>query len=194
LIVAGVDDGFFPPYFKDLPGSRTVLAAVSFRDRYPLRAVLEPISVDGADGTEACMRAVERLGRVDFVMLDSVVVAGFNIIDPWVVSDSLGTPVIVFFRHPLNLAKIRAALEKHFSDAQVRYAVIERAFRLSRPIPSPWGVKHILPVGTDFAVAADVVKYYQITSPIPLPIYAADAVASGVTRSGPLLRALNRPS
>lgn len=194
MIVAGVDDGYFPPFYKEVKGSRTVLAAVSFHRRQPIRAVLEPITVDGRDGTEACVRALERLNEVDYVMLDSVVVAGFNVIDPWEVNEVLGIPVIVFFRHPLNLGRIRAALEKHFSDASERYSVIEKAFLSSYPLPSPWGTKHVLFVGTELVNVADIVKYYQVTSPIPLPIYAADAVASGVTRSGPLLRVLNQPS
>jgi len=194
LIVAGVDDGYFPPSYKEVRGSRTVLAAVSFHGHQPMRAVLEPVTVDGKDGTEVCVRALERLGDMDYVMLDSVIVAGFNIVDPWEVNEALGVPVIVFFRHPLNLERIWAALEKHFSDAKERYLVIKKAFTSSRPLPSPWGAKHVLPVGTDLVSAADVMRYYQVTSPIPLPIYAADAVASGVTRSGPLLRALNQPS
>ena len=194
MIVAGVDDGYFPPSYKEVKGSRTVLAAVSFRGHLPLRAVLEPVTVDGRDGTEACVKALERLGELDYVMLDSVIVAGFNVIDPWEVNELLGVPVIVFFRHPLNLKRIWAALEKHFSDAKERYSVIEKAFLSSHPLPSQWGVKHVLPVGMDLVGAADVVRYYQTTSPIPLPIYAADAVASGVTKTGPLLRVLNRPS
>lgn len=192
MIVAGVDDGYFPPSYKDVRGSRTVLAAVSFHGHQPMRAALEPVTVDGRDGTEACVRAIKRLGDVDYVMLDSVIVAGFNVMDPWEVSEALGVPVIVFFRHPLSLERIWAALEKHFSDAGERYSVIERAFLSSHPLPSPWGSKHVLPVGTDLVNAADVVRYYQVTSPIPLPIYAADAVASGVTRSGPLLKVLNQ--
>ncbi len=194
MIVAGVDDGYFPPSYKEVRGSRTVLAAVSFRCLQPLRAVLEPVTVDGRDGTVACVKALERLGDVDYVMLDSVIVAGFNVVDPWRVNELLGVPVIVFFRHPLNLERIWAALVKHFSDAEERYSVIEKAFTSSHPLPSPWGSKHVLAVGTDLASAADVVRYYQVTSPIPLPIYAADAVASGVTRSGPLLRVLNQSS
>ena len=194
MIVAGVDDGYFPPSYKEVRGTRTVLASVSFHGRKPVRAVLEPVTVDGRDGTEACIRGLERLGDMDYVMLDSVIVAGFNIVDPWVVNEVLGVPVIVFFRHPLNLDRIWAALRKHFSDAEERYSVIEKAFTSSRLLPSPWGAKHVLPVGTDLVSAADVVRYYQVTSPIPLPIYAADAVASGVTRSGPLLRVLNQPS
>lgn len=194
MIVAGVDDGYFPPFYKDVKGSQTILAAVSFHQRQPIRAALEPITVDGRDGTEACAKALERLGDLDYVMLDSVIAAGFNIIDPWEVNEVLGVPVIVFFRHPLSLERIWAALEKHFSDASERYSVIEKAFLSSRPLPSPWGTKLVLSVGTELANAADVVRYYQVTSPIPLPIYAADAVASGVTRSGPLLRVLNQSS
>ncbi len=194
MIVAGVDDGYFPPSYKGVRGYRTVLATVSFRGYQPMRAVLEPVTVDGRDGTEACVRALRRLGDVDYVMLDSVIVAGFNVVDPWEVNEALGVPVIVFFRHPLNLERIWAALEKHFSDAVERYSVIEKVFTLSRPLPSEWGVKHVFPVGTDLVSAADVVRYYQVTSPIPLPIYAADAVASGVTRTGPLLRVLNQSS
>lgn len=194
MIVAGVDDGYFPPSYKEVRGSRTILAAVSFTGRLPVKVVLEPLTVDGRDGTEACMKAVSRLGEVDYVMLDSVIVAGFNVMDPWVINEVLGVPVVVFFRHPLNLERIWSALEKHFSDAEERYSVIERAFLSSHSLPSPWGTKHVLPVGTDLDNAAEVIRYYQVTSPIPLPIYAADAVASGVTRSGPLLGVLNRSS
>jgi endonuclease V-like protein UPF0215 family len=194
LIVVGVDDGYFPPIYKEVRGARTILAAVSFDNRLPVRAVLEPVTVDGRDGTNACVRAVKRIGSVEYVILDSVIVAGFNIIDPWNVNESLGVPVIVFFRHPLNLEKIRAALNKHFDDARERFSVIGKAFLLSRPLPSPWGPKHVLPIGTDLASATYIIRYYQLTSPIPLPVYAADAVASGVTRSGPLLRVLNQPS
>lgn len=186
----GVDDGYFPISYKGSK-KKTLLAAVYCINNEIYDFVLEPITVDGLDGTKAAVKAVERLGRADVIFQDGVTVAGFNIIDPEELSRLVGMPVVVFFKHDLNLNKVLNALKKHFNDWQRRYDVIDKVYSKSVVVPTPWRYIRISAINIDVSEALNYIIKLQAISPIPEPLRLADIIASGLTRNAVLLEVIN---
>ncbi|MEM4550227.1 MAG: DUF99 family protein, partial [Sulfolobales archaeon] len=81
LRLVGIDDGFFPPEYKELK-LKTVLVGTLYRGRRPVDVKLRTVTVDGTDGTKKAIEILESLGESDAVFLDGVTVAGFNVVDP----------------------------------------------------------------------------------------------------------------
>lgn len=127
LCVVGVDDGAFTRRRRYAP-----LAAVVLRTPATVDAVaLDRVRVDGDDATEV----IERLVRgapgfegVRAVLLDGIVVGGFNVVDLPRLRRRLRRPVVAVTRRPPDRAKIRAALRKYFPDSfRRRWRRIESA-------------------------------------------------------------------
>ncbi len=187
----GVDDGYFPIKCKELR-CRTIVAVVLCEGLTPVDVTIEPVTVDGLDGTEAAARSVRRLASApQIIFTDGVTVAGFNIIDPEALSREVSVPVIAVFKHELSLSKIRVALEKHFTDWRVRFDVIRRVYGASKPLVTPWRKIRVSVFGMDLSRALDAIIALQNTSPLPEPLRLADIIASGLTRGSPLLGLLN---
>ncbi len=187
----GIDDGYFPIECKELK-CRTILAAVLCEGMNPADVAIEPVTVDGLDGTEAAVRSVSRLvARPDVIFTDGVTIAGFNIIDPEELYEAISAPVVVVFKHDLSLARVKAALKKHFSDWRARFDVINRVYSASRLVTTPWREVRISVFGTGLSKALDTLITLQNTSPLPEPLRLADIIASGLTRGSPLLYLLN---
>ncbi len=192
LNVVGVDDGYFPPSYKDLR-LNTVLAAVLCRNDLPIDVRLTRVKVD-YDNIEG--RIAELIGdwvpQVDLVILDGVTYAGFNVVDPDELSYELSMPVITFFHYELNLRSIEEALLKHFPDWRRRLKIIRKVYLRSKQVPTHWRPVRLDVVNISFNKAVDIITKLQITSPVPEPLRIADLVASGVSKRTGLLDLINR--
>lgn len=186
----GIDDGYFPINYKGLK-KRTLLAAVLCINHDVENLALELVTVDGLDGTQKAVRAVKRVGEADIVFQDGVTIAGFNIVDPEELSAETGMPVVVVFKHDLNLNKIYSALKKHFADWRERYEVISKVYSRSTAIPTPWRYIRITAVNIDVSRALSYMIKLQTVSPLPEPLRLADIVASGLTKNTVLLKMIN---
>jgi len=190
LRAVGIDDGYFPVYYKKQL-KKTVLAAVLCDDLEPVTMTIEPVTVDGLDAQAAAFRMLKKLNEYEVVFLDGVTYAGFNIIDPKELGRLVGKPVVTIFKHDLVLDKVKIALSKNFSDWRLRFAVIESIFRESRLIHTPWRRLRIFVYGQSYEAIIDDIIKLQNTSPIPEPLRLADIIASGLTRNDYFLRRLN---
>lgn len=192
LSTVGIDDGFFPIDCKELR-CRTLLVAVLCKGLQAEDVKIEPITVDGLDGTQVALKLIRRLSKApEVIFIDGVTVAGFNIVDPEELHSKTGIPVVTVFKHELNLKKIREALEKHFPDWGIRYGIIEKVYRHSTHVQTPWRPLRISTYGIPPYRAADYIIRLQNTSPIPEPLRLADIIASGLTRSNALMLSLNK--
>ena len=189
----GIDDGYFPIKYKGLR-KRTLIAAVLCINHDVENLVLEPVTVDGLDGTESAVRAVRRIGVADVIFQDGVTIAGFNVIDPEELNAMTGIPVTVIFKHDLNLEKIYSALKKHFNDWRERYEVISRTYSKSIKVPTPWRDIRISTVNIEVNKALSYIIKLQTVSPLPEPLRLADIVASGLTKNTVLLKIINEES
>lgn len=124
LRVAAVDDGAFTRRHRRAPIA-AVIASVP--------GEVEGISLGrvAVDGTDATDRVVELLARsphlegVRALLLDGVVLGGFNVIDLHAVARRLHRPVVAVTRRRPDFPRIRAALQKYFPrDAARRWRLL----------------------------------------------------------------------
>ncbi|MEM2006684.1 MAG: DUF99 family protein [Sulfolobales archaeon] len=185
LRLVGIDDGFFPPDYKELK-LKTILVGTLYRGRKPVDVKLRTITVDGTDGTEKAVEILGSLGESDAVFLDGVTVAGFNVVDPEALL-KLSKSVVVIYKFEPDIDRIERALKHHFSDWRFRYDIILRAYSRSSLVRTKWKTMRIAVFG-DTGMGVDrLVSYTQFVSSIPEPLRASDIIASAISRNPALL-------
>lgn len=102
MLVSGVDDGYFPLYYKGGKGY-TVLLSVVYEEYKILDVDFGFIKVDGNDAS----RVLNSLNTGDICILDGVTFGGFNYIDPKVLTKKF----IIFYSSKPNLVKVEEALK-----------------------------------------------------------------------------------
>lgn len=181
MIIEAYDDGYFPPAYKARRG-RTVIVGITVEKPPVIRSAgYVAVTVDGRESTGSVISLSKILGG-DLVMLDGITYAGFDIVDPYLVHEATGKPVIVVQYAPLDPGKIKHALFSHFVDAEERYRVIEKALLEYKPVSTPWRTVRLLPVGISFEEAVKLVRSYCVYSPIPEPLRIADKLASQISK------------
>ncbi|MGC2205490.1 MAG: DUF99 family protein, partial [Thermoplasmata archaeon] len=138
--IVGVDDGAFGRTDRFAPIAAVLVSAPSYVDA--IRG--GRVRVDGTDGTDQVVAVVRSLGPTETiraVLLDGVVLGGFNVVDLDRVHEELRLPVVAVTRRPPDFPRIHAALRTWFgSDAERRWRLL-RAHRLFRV---PTGERPIL--------------------------------------------------
>lgn len=171
-----MDDGAFGRTDRFAPIAAVVVSAPAY-----IEAVrLSRVRVDGTDGTDRVVALVRATGTTDgirAVLLDGVVVGGFNVLDLDRIHDELGIPVVAVTRRPPDFERIHAALRTWFgADAARRWRLL-RAHRLFRV---PTGERPILAaaVGCRSADAVALVHRTTVRGFWPEPLRLAHLVAS----------------
>ncbi len=179
-IVMGVDDGYFPPAYKSMRGETLLVGVLMDEDLAIEDALVRRVHIDSRESTDAIIEFA-RLARPHVVLLDGITYAGFDVADPDKIREESGSAVIVIQQYPLNLERIRYALEKHFEDYNDRYGVIERVYSRMKYITTPWRRIQVYIV-PDRRELVDEIKRYMIYSPVPEPLRAAHLLASNLSR------------
>jgi len=181
LRILGVEDGSFDAFNRKAPGHTLLCGVLMEGDRVLLVRHAE-IEVDGLDATDkllGVMRGIE----LDAVILGGITFGGFNVIDPRVIHDETGVPLIVYSGVKPDNDAVLAALKKHFLDWERRWEIIEgtgeihstRVFRESPEI-------YFEAIGCDPGGAEEVLKGFAVISRIPEPVRVAGLMARGLTR------------
>lgn len=182
----GIDDGYFEISFKrsELKHKTVLVGAIVCNNRF-VDLFIDFITIDGLDATTAINRIIEislTLYNIASVFLDGVTYAGFNVVDPRKLYLLNSIPVIVIFRHRLDLEKIRAALERHFHDHRYRFSIIEDTYSKSSELL----LEHLPTVIKIYSVGVSLDKAKNITLSLckvfadPYPLRVADKIASAL--------------
>ena len=181
-MVIGIDDGFFKRSWK-----YTVISAIAYsvsRLR-PTGLALDLIQVDGDDSTTIVVKLVEKVisrgYNIDMILCDTIIFAGFNVMDPYRVYEHLNKPVVSIFAYPLSKRRIRKAIT-HVKSWQAKYNIISRVLDEYKLVLCPKGRLYIHTVGGDFDEVINTVCKLQVYSRIPEPIHIAGVVASAIAR------------
>ncbi len=185
----GLDDGFFEFEDKGIRSETALVGVVTNEIGEVLDVIVDLIKVDGLDGTARAIRIVEKAvnmydSYLEVIFLDGVTYAGFNIVDPLKLNELLSIPIVVVFRHALDLQRIRSALKVHFTDWQYRYRIIERVYKRAFAVPSPVrGVNiRIAAIGIGAKRGSTLFLKYGSVYPEPYCLRAADRIASMLGR------------
>ncbi|KSW11527.1 hypothetical protein CF15_01425 [Pyrodictium occultum] len=188
--MAGLDDGFFQRGWR-----RTLLAlAVHCRREgslCPCRVLLDTVEVDGLDATWKAARLVRRaLGegfRLEAVLTDTVVFAGFNILDPERLYRETGVPAVAVYMYPPRREAVERALRLHFPDWRERLAVLEEAWSRLRSAECRRGRLLLAAYGMEPRDAWRLACSLQLYTRHPEPLFTAHQAASMLSRTlGPL--------
>lgn len=89
------------------------------------QVAMDHIHVDGKDSTKRIASIVRRSGKADVLMLPSISLGGFNIVDPYELHRKTKLPILIVNPRRPNMKKIREALRQHFDDWKERNRVFD---------------------------------------------------------------------
>ena len=181
---AGIDDGFFR---RDWPHTLLVLAAHCFvEDRLcPCLALADTVEIDGMDSTEKAIRLVNKAKQelgIRAVLLDTVVFAGFNILDAEELYRRTRIPVIVVYWYPPNREAVTNALRKHFTDWEKRLSLLEATWNKLSRVRCEKGELLVAPYGIEAGEAWRTICRLQVYTRQPEPLFTAHVLASDLSR------------
>lgn len=176
LRVLAIDDGSFKPRQK---GKAILVAVLSRLDNRVEGILSTKVSVDGLDSTKKIIEMVKKSKfkqQANFLILDGVNFAGFNIVDLPLLSKKLGIPAIAIARKKPRMEKIKLALSC-FKDCKKRIALIEKAGSIHKA-----GNIFFQCSGTDAQTVKTVLAKTTKWSNLPEALRLAHLIASGISR------------
>ncbi len=180
--IIAVDDGFFPIKYKGRKGKTLLLGIKTINIHHIVDLTYTSILIDGLETTNKTCRLIKLLGEANLVLLDGITYAGFDVVDADQVYSETGIPVIVYQQYPLDLHRVKKALQKHFPDWKQRYNVIEKIYRKMSYYPTRWRPILFYNVGINREDAIYYLEKTMIYSPVPEPLRLADQIASTISR------------
>lgn len=177
--VLAVDDA---PFRFD--SQRAMVVGVVVRLPNYLEGVLRSeCQVDGDDANRAIEGMVGRSlfrRQLKAMLIDGVALGGFNLVDIDALFAATGIPVITVTRDPPDLAKMEAALRRHFPDWESRLELLRRNRLMEvdtghRPI-------QVSVAGMAPGEAAELIQKSMVRGAIPEPLRMAHVIASGLAR------------
>ncbi|MEM1695498.1 MAG: DUF99 family protein [Desulfurococcaceae archaeon] len=179
--VEAYDDGFFPPHYKGGKGYTYIAGVCTQGPNKVLRIAWSTVKVDG-NTTMNTILELTKILKGEVIILDGVTYAGFDSVDPDVLTSSTGKATIVVLQYPLNLSRIEKALKKHFEDWMERFRVIRKVYENSIHVATPWKTIRIYATGVGIKEALEITRKLCIYSPIPEPLRIAHTIASALSR------------
>lgn len=159
----------------------TLVGAVVRADRVVDGLGIKTCTVGGTDSTESVVTLTEELDRddVQYILINGIAPAWYNILDPEAIATALERPVIVVTYEASE--GLEPALRAAFDGD-------ERAQRLAQyqALPERLAVTvnnhtvYLRAVGIEPAAAADIVEAYTPTGGRPEPLRVASLIAHGV--------------
>lgn len=179
----GVEDGGFPS--SKPPGLRfgkALLVGVLMEDLWVEDLVVSKITIDSLDATDRLVGMLANL-CFDVIMLGGISFGGFNLVDPRVVVEKFGTPVIIISRTQPNNIAMKKALIHHFKDWEKRWNIIKdlgRTYSIFSMLGEP--PIYVEVVGGDLRMAKKMVCELSVCCRVPEPVRVARLIARGLTR------------
>ena len=111
--ILAIDEGSFSKH----EGQSQALLLGCVVDNFRIsKVMLTTVTVDGEDATNCVLKLARRCSRLELLLMGSISVAGFNVVDPYIVNRALAIPVIVVNNQRPRLSLVRQALRRHFTD------------------------------------------------------------------------------
>jgi len=181
LRVVGVEDGGFSRESPNYTG-QTLLVCVLLKGAWINDFQADTITVDGLDASDKLI-AILHHWSFDAVMLAGVSFAGFNLVDPTMVFEEFGKPVVVISRTKPDNVAVKNALFQHFKDWRVRWSIFEKlgsVHQVVSMVGEPPLYVEVVGATTDWAIR--VIRASATCCRIPEPIRVARLIARGLTR------------
>ena len=170
--------------FDDAPFTRAdaevAVVGVATRAGAYVEAVLRTqVTRDGDDATErlaACVQGYRGRAGLAAILLQNLMVAGFNVVDPEALWEATRVPVVAVARGVPDLAAVEAALRNgRIPEGEAKWR------RLGRSVPRmvAAGPLTVTPVGLAPADALDLVRAATVRGHMPEPLRLAHLIGAG---------------
>jgi len=170
-------DGYFNPNKKGRKGTRALLVIAQFSAFEIVGLTPVFMTVDGSDGTQKIIESIGRAGKGNLLMMDGVVHAGFNYVDPREVFAQTGMPVIVFQRRLPDMLAVYSALERHFDDWEGRWKRLSELSNFEKGDP---GAFFFAAYGMSSEKAREIIARSLIVSDYPEQLRQARTIAKAL--------------
>lgn len=189
--ILGIDDCPFNPS----RGGKATLLGVVFRGGLWLDGAMRTeVEIDGRDSTDRIVEMVRSSAhykQIRVIMIDSITVAGFNIIDLQRLHQETRLPVIAITREKPNEEEVKAAL-KNLPDWEDRWRIIAKAGSINEvQIRRTKLYAHV--VGMSLDDAEEVVRVSSTRANFPEPLRVAHLLAQGLGEMPTNRNKSNRP-
>ncbi len=177
--VLGIDDSPFS--FSD--SKVTVIGVVMRVPNYVEGVMHSRLTIDGEDGNDVLTRMINSSRykeQLRLVMLDGIAMGGFNVIDIKALNQATGLPIASVTRDPPDLAKIEAALKRHFTDWERRLRTITQSPLFQ--VQTAHKPLHVAAAGIEEKDIADVISSSIVRGALPEPIRIAHLIAGAIER------------
>ena len=155
------------------------------------RFVLDRIDVDGTDATRKVTSLARRTGSLDLIILPSISLGGFNVVNAHKLHQETKLPILVANPVRPDLGSVKKALRRHFADWKEKIALFHRmgpphTLRIGRRERA-----YFYCVGLPPSKAACIVRRMIQFGKRPEPLRIARIVARAL-RDSPSVEALRR--
>ncbi len=168
MLVSGIDDGYFPLSYKGKHG-KCPLVSVTFNGINLVDIDVSVITVDGNDATNA----YKNLRKGDIIILDSIIVGGFNYIVP-------DGNYIIYYASKPDIENILHAAREHYNDERVN--IIKEFLSNMTALSTKRGTVYVK-TNLDLKTVKYIIEYYQIFSKYPEPIKYAHIIGKAIGQS-----------
>lgn len=172
--VIGFDDAPFP---RDHRGNVPIVGTVFAGLR--LEGVLcGKVRRDGANATRELIRVISdsRYRRqLQLILLQGISLAGFNVVDPAMLHQALGVPVIAVVRRQPRMDRVRRALLTRVRGGARKWQLLERLGPAE-----PLAGLYVQRVGIQAEIAGRVLRRLAVNGTIPEPLRTAHLIAGAI--------------
>lgn len=178
MLVAACDDG---KVYK-LSKGYTVVACTCYDGTRPLGVELGLLRVDGleATGIVAHLSIAACKSRPNVVLLDSITIAGFNLVSPPGLAKLTGAPVLVVYLYKPSYERLAPAAARAPGPFSIRNRVLPIVDKAVR-VDTPKGPLYLLAWGVPLRVAKSIAVSLQVHARTPEPLRVAHMIASSAT-------------
>ncbi len=173
-----------PPLDKKNPNATVPVIGVTCKGVHLVGLDRTQVYIDGRDATEQVQKMLQsskHLKEIQYILLDGVALGGFNLVDCEALYSILKIPIITVSVKNPDLPAMKAALKKHFPDAEERIAILDRIGspeEVDVDIGLGPNVIYYKPFGTTLAIAQDLLRVLCKHSKVPEPLRLAHLIAS----------------
>ena len=173
--VIGFDDAPFTRHFQ---GKVKVVGAVYAGLRFD-GVLIGEVEKDGTDAASALAAMVGQskfAEHAQFIMLQGITLAGFNVVDVFALHDALSMPILVVSRKRPDLTAIKNALTAHIQAGKAKWGIIEKLGPME-----PAGAVYVQRVGLSLDQAIMAIRHFSRHGVIPEPLRTAHLIAGALS-------------
>ncbi len=173
-----------PPLDKKNPKETVPVIGATCKGLHLVGLDRTEVYIDGRDATDQVQKMLQsskHLQEIQYVLLDGVALGGFNLVDCEALYSTLKIPIITVSVKNPDLSAMKTALQKHFSDAVERIALLDRIGspeEFDVDIGLGPNVIYFKPFGTTVANAQELLRVLCKRSKVPEPLRLAHLIAS----------------